>query len=441
MSDDSQAAAINTPTRTSDHAGNVILHLSDLHFGYKDDVQSAAIRTKALSQLTTVVKNLDQDWKPTIVCVTGDIAMQATSTDYSLAKAWVSELLDELGLTSESLVVCPGNHDVQRNVSSGYLGPKNNVEADRLLGVEHFEKHRVMFDEFEKFCSLLSIPMYSVKEINESYLTGVRDVRGIRFVCLNSAWFSQRQIVSGEYDDTNMLWLGLGLLEYLEAKEVFPNIESDNSQPLTIVIFHHPFDALHDNERNERPPRKSPKKFIACRSHLVLTGHDHGVPDDPDPLHGRAYHFRGGATYEHSKYQNSFHLIKLEKNYLKDRGFIYRPSSSTRPWNEIYSSGNLYYWDYSKNIIDESEKQKEIARINENYSSFEEAILQGDYEKGVEILRDGEGLIRGSASLIAQEEKNNIVSKYGEIIRGNISLMPHNYQDQYKKVIMRVLSI
>ena len=71
------------------HAGNVILHLSDLHFGYNLDEQAKAERKNALDNLISIISKQDPDWKPTIICITGDIAMKASSQDYSEAKTWL----------------------------------------------------------------------------------------------------------------------------------------------------------------------------------------------------------------------------------------------------------------------------------------------------------------------------------------------------------------
>ena len=50
---------------------NIILHLSDLHFSTKlsgiDKVNSDSV----LEELTEILKTVD--WKPTIICITGDI--------------------------------------------------------------------------------------------------------------------------------------------------------------------------------------------------------------------------------------------------------------------------------------------------------------------------------------------------------------------------------
>jgi len=436
----SKSKVKQTKTYSANHAGNVILHLSDLHFGYDRDTQAKAQRNTALQQLKSVINDQESGWKPTIICITGDIAMTASLPDYSCANKWLSDLLRTLNLTPDSLVICPGNHDVRRNIAEGYAPPRNNIEADRFLRVDHFRKQVPPFKEFNNFCAQLSIPPYLVGR-KKSYLTGVRLFNNIRFICLNSAWFSQRNIVNSKQDDANLLWLGLPILEYLESKKTFLNLEHNPITPFTIALFHHPFDVLHDNERNQRPPRKSTQEYIAYRSHLILTGHDHGIPTDPTPIMTRAYHFRGGATYENSRYENSFHLIRLEDNYLLERRFLYEPSSSKSLWSKIDDSSKLYYWDYSKRIIENQEKQKELSKIENNYKIFEGIMLQADYENGLKTLTEGCELLISVSSLLTPEEKTNIQTKYSDSVLNNLSIMTLEQGNKYKEIVLRILNI
>ena len=233
----------------------------------------------------------------------------------------------------------------------------------------------------------------------------------------------------------------MGSIIYLESKKTFLNLEHNPITPFTIALFHHPFDVLHDNERNRRPPRKSTQEYIAYRSHLILTGHDHGIPTDPTPIMTRAYHFRGGATYENSRYENSFHLIRLEDNYLLERRFLYEPSSSKSLWSKINDYSKLYYWDYSKRIIENQEKKKELSKIENNYKIFEGIMLQADYGNGLKTLTEGCELLISVSSLLTPEEKTNIQTKYSDSVLNNLSIMTLEQGNQYKEIMLRILNI
>jgi hypothetical protein len=82
-------------------------------------------------------------------------------------------LLTALNLGVERLVVCPGNHDIERAVATTFARPGTPEEADRCLSVPlapHYEK---AFQNYTEFCKALGIPSLAFGD-QESYLTGVR---------------------------------------------------------------------------------------------------------------------------------------------------------------------------------------------------------------------------------------------------------------------------
>jgi hypothetical protein len=168
--------------------GQVILHLSDLHFGYDENHDMKVARAIVLGDLVESLSQVDSDWRPTIVCVTGDIAYRARKEEYKEAAVWLYHLLDTLGLGSESLLVCPGNHDVQRDKWERLLRPEKKVEADEALAIlsedNPIARHwRDPFENCEGFCRDLDIPPYKFGT-DGSYLVGNRKVKGVNFVCL-----------------------------------------------------------------------------------------------------------------------------------------------------------------------------------------------------------------------------------------------------------------
>lgn len=86
----------------------VILHLSDLHFGWEGNTKSKDDREIALQGLLSTLRGLDKDWKPDCVCITGDIGWKGKTDDYTLAVDWISGLLATLGLEPDALFICPG---------------------------------------------------------------------------------------------------------------------------------------------------------------------------------------------------------------------------------------------------------------------------------------------------------------------------------------------
>ena len=75
----------------------VILHVSDIHFS-NDRTDENDSRELALDGLSRTILEQSSDWRPNIVCLTGDIARRGKSEDYNLAAAWLTKLLAQLSL-------------------------------------------------------------------------------------------------------------------------------------------------------------------------------------------------------------------------------------------------------------------------------------------------------------------------------------------------------
>ena len=415
----------------------VILHLSDLHFGYDEGLQGYARRKIVLDELIKVVSTQPDGWHPSIICITGDVAMRATVSDYEEAQKWLVRLMEATEIGCENVVICPGNHDVDRKVADGYAPPLDSKVADRLLSYDHFTKHREPFKKFVSFCKKAGIPHFAIGGKN-SYLTGVRTVNGIRFVCCNSAWFSQRNVtIDNEHIDNGKLWLGLGLLEFLESGQSFPCIDTQSSSPITVVLFHHPFEILHYDERNKRNNRRSTKEFLAYRSHIILTGHEHGGISDPDKPHGRPFHFRAGATYDKPDYRNNFRLIKIEENYLRDRAFESDPTSATNLWSMTEESRPKLFWNVSEQITKthfEQEHRGNIERINHLISNIRSSIEDANYENATKQSDDLGVLLDKSEMRLSQNEIQHFLLDYVELLTKLSNYVP---EDEKSKLIER----
>ena len=348
-----------------------ILHLSDLHFGVERSDERPAktaldLRANTLDELIKELKKIDDGWKPDIVVISGDIGWRGCADDYGDAQTWIEKkLLKVLELRVDDLVVCAGNHDINRNYTKGILPPSTPEDADDWLSIESLENFIRPFEGYNNFCSELSIPELSIKD-QKYHLIGVRKLKDLRFVVLNSAWFSRK----GEDGDKGKLWIGLKQLEVMAAASQLTQTENYDTGVITIAILHHPPEWLNDNENNIYNERKSTFNYLAQHSHIILTGHVHGRVDEPDRKYNSAYLFKGGATYAGDNYRNNFSLYQIdtEKRSLQRQIYEFDPPHSQ--WNETetevmslkkkpeYNGGTSSYIDleippaYRKCIID-----------------------------------------------------------------------------------------
>jgi formylglycine-generating enzyme required for sulfatase activity len=315
----------------------VILHLTDLHFGY-DEQDGKAARMNRLASLIKALVAIPREeptWAPTVVAVTGDIGWSGIAQDYVEAGAWLKALLDDLNLGPEKVVVCPGNHDIDRNLSSRIARPANAQQADDFLSFPPHELNCNAFREYSKFCGSFGIPAYRLKE-HVSYLVGHREVEGVRFIALNTAWYCQGQT------DRGQLWVGLPLVEELISEQALcSRAEAKN---VNVVLWHHPSEWWSDSEQHAYGSRVSVLHRVAVHSHLTLGGHVHSRCSPPrNSLIGSAYEFVGGATYAQAHYDNSVRLLRIDSEGVSYRCVHLESDAGDTPWR-LREQSDIYPW-------------------------------------------------------------------------------------------------
>jgi len=285
-----------------------ILHISDIHFGMETDKQAtkSAHRKNSLDQLLKALDDLELEDKPDIIVISGDISWRGKREGYLSARKWIEEeLLVTTNLTSNELIVCAGNHDINRVKALGISSPTNSKVADEWLEIENLENFIRPFEAFNEFCKELKIPELSIGSNNYS-LIGQRDIHGIKFIVLNSAWFCR------DNEDRGKLWMGLPQLELMQANNQIIQPYESGQGSISIGVLHHPIGWLRDEEQNtyERP---STYRYLSERTHLILSGHVHGAIEYPTKSFDRAYVVIGGASYAGVRYRNNFSILKIHK--------------------------------------------------------------------------------------------------------------------------------
>lgn len=305
-----------------------LLHLSDLHFGYDADDTAKAQRTNTLNRLLDTLKQLDAEWRPGLVAITGDIGWKGVEADYEQAKAWLTKLLTVLELTPKELILCPGNHDLDRGKTSGMEPPPSVQKADDWLKIEKLENFKRFFRDYHQLNVQLNLTPLNIKGQAE-YLFGQREYGGVRFVVLNSAWFCRGD------KDRNHLWLGLPQLEILAANNALANPRNYDDGLITIALFHHPPAWLNEAEQESYGERAATFHYLADRCHLMLCGHAHGNLRRPDRISARAWLFVGGAAYHRPQYRNNFTLFQIntDSRTLKRRKYEFNAGSDE--WREL----------------------------------------------------------------------------------------------------------
>jgi hypothetical protein len=315
----------------------VILHLSDLHFGCDKSDSERAARALALEGLNAAILKLQPEWKPTIVCISGDIGYKGLVSDYEEAVVWLTKLLKDLDIAPDHVLICAGNHDIDRNTVT-YDRPKDAIEADQMLALPLDAKYEIPFQAYVAFAQAFGIQPLQLGTAS-SYLIGQRTLEGISFCSLNSAWFCRDQY------DKEQLWIGRPYFDVLEhAGQVLHTTKLATSPP-TVFLLHHPRDWFHQSEIHSYGNRLNTFDVVAGRCHLLLTGHTHGESRRPDRNGGAAHVMTGGAFYESATYNNAFTLIRVGTDRFTYRTFDYDPRSATREWRQTIEATDLLFRD------------------------------------------------------------------------------------------------
>lgn len=119
-----------------------------------------------------------------------------------LAKEGFTHLLSNLNLGNETLIICPGNHDrYVEDVTTSRKYPKDINDSDKNWYEFKSEDFQKRFTEFIDFSNNFLTPL--LLKNSKTYLSGYRDIKGVRFIVLNSARYAY-----GGKTDKGKLYLG-----------------------------------------------------------------------------------------------------------------------------------------------------------------------------------------------------------------------------------------
>ena len=253
-----------------------------------------------------VLGGLEREWRPHILALSGDLAWQARPWGYTELAEWlIKKLFPATGLSAADCVICPGNHDLDRNAALSLLDRTQDPKrADAVLRPEALaDGFARPFGAFVKFAAGLGVPALLLHRA-PSYLAGMRESHGVRFVCLNSAWFCR-----DSQTDKGALWLGL---PQLQAMPLLPDPQDYDKAPVTVAVVHHPPEWFANQESNAYDNRPNTYGYLAERVHVILSGHTHGAIEQPTRYYDRARLFLGGAGYDNHAYRNNVSVLRID---------------------------------------------------------------------------------------------------------------------------------
>nr|VFK63029.1 MAG: Calcineurin-like phosphoesterase [Candidatus Kentron sp. TUN] len=214
-----------------------ILHLSDLHFG--DQALAEVCRTQLETDLIRELGIRQLEY----LVLSGDVANHATQEEYDAAFAMVDRLVQRFGLDASRVMVVPGNHDVNWDLSEAAYPfvPKRKLpsplpedccipagDAGALLRDEALYRER-----FAHFSSHFYRRVYGGREYPLAYadqaLVVERPEDQMLFLGLNSCW---------ELDHHHQDRAGIHMPALSRALDRLQDGKYDGW--LKIAVWHHP---------------------------------------------------------------------------------------------------------------------------------------------------------------------------------------------------------
>lgn len=285
-----------------------ILHISDLHFGYGSSKTLMDSRKNCLERLLKKAAEIAETGKIDYLVVSGDIANRGSKTEYDQAAEFLGNLFEMSGVQPSHTIICPGNHDFDREIGSALHIPDTLENASNTYKLESWSSISSPFQEFESFCGRLGVAYPQLTADKQTHLVGVCRFSDVSFVVLNSAWRK----------NDGPSWVSKSFLEYIEADRLIDN------RLLTIAVLHHPSEFLEEFELRAHGSSRPTYSKIEDLADIVLCGHCHTTKIEPHNARtGGGYSIACGASYAGEHYQNSFACYEIAGDTLSVRPFYY----------------------------------------------------------------------------------------------------------------------
>lgn len=246
-----------------------ILHISDLHFRSKDAASQSIIVEKLIKNL------IDKETKIDFFLFTGDVVFSGENySDFEQAyEQFFKKIGTALALPKKNLIVCPGNHDVDRKKVSLPIKDfirkfKTNEEINLFSDQRKDDEFGIScktldnYRQFEKYLYKVS-EQEQISELTELFTIHYREVDGqkVAFVSINTAWCSTGN------DDSGNLFFPKSQLERIIFRL------NEKGIKWRVLLLHHPLNYFREFNKIEI------EEFIYSEFHFMFSGHLHKRED------------------------------------------------------------------------------------------------------------------------------------------------------------------
>lgn len=341
-----------------------ILHISDFHLDNTDKNDNTShIVNPLVKKLTKIVEEKPVD----LIFFTGDLVNIGGKNYPSIVDAFidfeiilVEPLLETTGLTKDSFIFVPGNHDIERNLDTIRIekGLTQDLDTQQKLnfffkepeGIERIKRYK----EFENYFYESSKSKVKLSLFQSTFKIKL-DNLNIGICCLNSSW----RCYDSNTDNGKLL---IGENQIVNALEDIKDCE------IKIALSHHHYDFLRDFDKEVI------EIMLKQNFNLLFTGHTHRTKaefiQDPD---GQLFSFCASGTLSnnirdvHKKYENGFSVIDYDYSNKKIISKFYKSEYPKSEFIINSSIGNEGIWEanipFGKEVEEILFKQNLIKQI------------------------------------------------------------------------------
>lgn len=225
-------------TLDASNSKKYILHLSDVHISTDDDTELYKMQLELDLKNQLGIKMLHY------LVVSGDIGTKSTSGEYKKAFDLVDGIVKRFGLISERVVIVPGNHDLnwdlsdegydlipKRKITESMIKKENLVSAGEVGALKcDYDRHNKRFKHFSDhfYKKIYSGVDYPLDYSNQAIIFENTEDK-ILFVGLNSSWKVDNHHKKAASVNTNSLSKAIGIIN----NDIY-------NDWLKIAVAHHP---------------------------------------------------------------------------------------------------------------------------------------------------------------------------------------------------------
>ena len=282
-----------------------ILHLSDLHYSSRLNAYS---RRHVIKAFLDDVKNYCTNYLTIdLIIVSGDLAYAADEEDvyFDLYDNFISPLSKISRCDEDRIFLCPGNHDVQRQVvrkhhASQAAFLKTLQDRDALNSAYESEE---LFEftslRFQHFFDLSQYCGHSSPKYMDQIISVQSDENlCIDVICFNTAWSSFAGLETYGTDLRKLLF---------PEQAIKRAIEHTTPSHLKVFVTHHPFSWLTESCESDA---LATLRSLQGQVFFHLYGHMHEVrPQHLSSLEGNWLSAQSGALYTERSRYNGYSVI------------------------------------------------------------------------------------------------------------------------------------